>query len=940
MAGASLVGSDSMAKERGKPSVSSQAAKPARTAPPRRRRASAAAGTLVRRHRRDIGGLAAVVLGLLVAGSVWVPAAGPLGAGIDWVLAACVGLVRAALPVGLAALGVAALMGGRRGASEPEYSDGRVPAGSGGSTRSRGGATVDADPGTHEAAAAAAEPKAPDSMARAISGGVLLLVSVSGLLHLGRGRPGIGDPIDELGAAGGALGVAAGGFLHAWTDVWGSTLLLAFIGLVGVIVATRLTVRSVAGALMAVLRPAGRGIGRGIWKLIVKLFSDIKEVPESPSQAPGPPSAHPSEPASLPGAAHPGTAHNGAARSEAAHLGTAGNGAAAHGEPAAPRRPTAPTTPEPAVKAPPNALAISESGAPASRRTVSEPGSRTDSESRWALPSATLLSGAPWRDVDQAEAAERGRLLQATLHRFGVPTHLLDPVVGPTVTRFVLELGEGVKVAKLESLRKDIAYAMASPDVRILAPIPGRRAIGVEVPNLDRQIVRLGDVLRSPEADEARHPLQVAVGRDINGHSVMMDLATTPHLLIAGATGAGKSSCLNSLITSVLMRSRPEKVKMILVDPKRVEMGQYDGVPHLLTAPVTDPRKAANALAWAVREMDRRYDLLHERGCRDIAGYNAAVDSDQTESHPARSSATEHRRRAAAGDQAESHPAAGGPGREPSKHRRMPLILVVVDELADLMMVAARDVEESIVRLAQMARAVGIHLVIATQRPSVNVITGVIKANIPARMAFAVSSLTDSRVILDQAGAERLVGRGDLLLLDPSSSVPQRIQGCWVTEAEVREVVKHWVSQKREVPDDPMVVDDDSASDTGPGAGAGAGASPAPGISPAPAVSPTSAPVPAELDLGGAPAMLSSITDAPPPADDGGDALLDAAMALVVETQLGSTSMLQRRLRVGFARAGRIMDLLEQRGVVGPSTGSKAREVLVSPDEFEQRRAG
>ena len=492
--------------------------------------------------------------------------------------------------------------------------------------------------------------------------------------------------------------------------------------------------------------------------------------------------------------------------------------------------------------------------------------------------------------------AERGQLLQATLARFDAPTILLEPVVGPTVTRFVLELDEGVRVSKLESLRKDIALAMASPDVRILSPIPGRRAIGVEVPNLDRQIVRLGDVLRSREAAGADHPLEVAIGRDINGHAIMMNLATTPHLLIAGATGAGKSSCLNSLITSVLTRSTPEDVRMILVDPKRVEMGQYDRVPHLLTAPVTDPRKAANALSWAVREMERRYDLLHETSFRDIAGYNAAVDADTLE------------------------PPAGARDAdgEPLRYQRLPFVLVVVDELADLMMVAARDVEESIARIAQMARAVGIHLVIATQRPSVNIITGVIKANIPARLAFAVSSLTDSRVILDQPGAERLVGQGDMLYLGPSSSTPHRIQGCWVTEDEVRSVVSHWVGQAPDSDDDPSVTAEGLT-----------GGEPGVGVD-----QERAAP-----DLGGAPIMPTSITDAPPPPEsDDGDELLEAAMALVVETQLGSTSMLQRRLRVGFARAGRIMDLLEQRGVVGPSTGSKAREVLITAEELESRQ--
>jgi S-DNA-T family DNA segregation ATPase FtsK/SpoIIIE len=370
-----------------------------------------------------------------------------------------------------------------------------------------------------------------------------------------------------------------------------------------------------------------------------------------------------------------------------------------------------------------------------------------------------------------------------------------------------------------------------------------------------------------------------------------------PHVLIAGATGAGKSSCLNSLLTSILMRSTPDQVRLILVDPKRVEMGQYDKAPHLLTAPVTDPRKAANALAWAVREMERRYDVLHKVGFRDITGYNAAVDADTVE--VGLGEVDEHG--------------------EPLVYRRLPFILVVVDELADLMMVAARDVEDSIARIAQMARAVGIHLVIATQRPSVNVITGVIKANVPARLAFAVSSLTDSRVILDQPGAERLVGKGDLLMLGPSSSAPHRVQGCWVEESEVRSIVKHWKDQAPEFAPDQTVSTEKDSNDAHPG-----GAAPAlPAINPGGVTD--SAP---SMDL---------ITDVAASADDDGDELLVQAMELVVQTQLGSTSMLQRKLRVGFARAGRIMDLMEERGVVGPSTGSKARDVLISPEELAAR---
>ena len=453
-------------------------------------------------------------------------------------------------------------------------------------------------------------------------------------------------------------------------------------------------------------------------------------------------------------------------------------------------------------------------------------------------------------------------------------------VVGPTVTRYELELGEGVKVSRVTSLNKDIAYAMASADVRILAPIPGRQAIGIEVPNNERQIVALGDVLSSVEAKRATHPLDVGVGRDINGKSIVMNLSKMPHILIAGATGAGKSSCINSIVTSALMRSTPETLRMILIDPKRVEMSQYERVPHLLTQPVVDPKKAANALQWACREMDRRYELLAEVKFRDITGYNAAYDKGTIQAPPS----------------------AINPDGSPKTYSRLPFILVVVDELSDLMMVAPRDVEDSICRIAQKARAVGIHLVVATQRPSTNVITGVIKANIPARIAFAVSSLTDSRVILDQGGAERLVGQGDMLLLDPKSSSPHRIQGAWVSEDEVKRVVGVWKKQSEQLKDG-AVLD---------------------GIT----TEPTITDAPSNTSGDSIPGGTSGDSD--------DDELLLKAIDLVVESQLGSTSMLQRKLRVGFARAGRIMDLLEERGIVGPSEGSKPREVLITADELTQ----
>jgi len=484
--------------------------------------------------------------------------------------------------------------------------------------------------------------------------------------------------------------------------------------------------------------------------------------------------------------------------------------------------------------------------------------------SNWKLPPLSLLKKGKAQKVDQKLVEDTGRALVMALASHGVETTLVGMTVGPTVTRYELQLAEGVKVSRVTNLHKDIAYAMASADVRILAPIPGRSAIGVEVPNKQREVVWIGDILAAPEAHNATHPLEVALGRDIAGRPVMANLAEMPHVLIAGATGAGKSSCINSLITSVLARSTPDQVRMILVDPKRVELGQYNGLPHLLTQVVVNPKKAANALQWAVHEMERRYDLLAEVGARDITGYNAAYDRGELKPEP--------------GSEVE--------------YQRLPFILVVVDELNDLMMVAARDVEESICRIAQMARAVGIHLVIATQRPSVDVITGVIKANIPSRLAFAVSSLADSRVILDQQGAERLIGQGDMLLALASTNVPRRVQGAWVSEEEVRKVAAHWKRQAQ-----PQYIEGVEGDDDARGGGSGK------------------------------------------VYDDDDDDLLEQAMELVVRSQLGSTSMLQRKLRVGFARAGRLMDLLERRGIVGPSEGSKARAVLMTPEELDDARA-
>lgn len=483
----------------------------------------------------------------------------------------------------------------------------------------------------------------------------------------------------------------------------------------------------------------------------------------------------------------------------------------------------------------------------------------------WKLPPKNILERSSAHSVDKELIKHGGKVLEATLHEFGVDARVIGYTAGPTVTRYEIELGAGVKVNKITSLNNDIAYAMASADVRILAPIPGRSAIGVEVPNKDRQLVTLGDILAAPESTKDKHPLAVGLGRDISGKSLMLNLAKMPHLLIAGATGAGKSSCINSIITSILMRTTPEQVRLILIDPKRVELGMYNDLPHLLTQVVTNPKKAANALEWAVREMEMRYEMCAEIGVRDITSYNESFDQGvlPTKENP--------------------DPITG------KGYDRLPFIVVVVDELNDLMMVAARDVEASVTRIAQMARAVGIHLIIATQRPSVDVITGVIKANVPSRLAFAVSSLQDSRVILDQPGAEKLVGQGDMLLVTASSSKASRIQGSWVSEDCVRKVAAFWRRQTTELDYVGGIVDEGKSG--GPGGGSSH--------------------------------------------DDDDDDLLGEAIELVVRAGQGSTSMLQRKLRIGFSRAGRLMDILERRGVVGPSEGSKARVVMMTVEELE-----
>ncbi|HZQ85554.1 MAG TPA: DNA translocase FtsK 4TM domain-containing protein, partial [Acidimicrobiales bacterium] len=522
---------------------------------------------------------------------------------------------------------------------------------------------------------------------RVVIGCAFLLVSSAGLLDLTDRKGGglgtaIGEPLRHLLASGGAAVVLATAFL------------------IGVLVLTRMSLGNAVDAVADGTKAAGRATKRAVVSL--GTLGERDELDEATAR-------HPS-----------------------AHLPPYDMAADADEED---EEPDAEVDEEP--PAPVADIHVPTAPVPVGQQMEIDlgPGAR---KGPWRLPPVQLLKRSKALEVDRRLVEAGGRTLEDALAAHGVETRLVGMTVGPTVTRYELELGPGVKVAKVTNLHKDIAYAMASPDVRILAPIPGRSAIGVEVPNRQRQLVSLADILVSEEAKRAVHPLEVGLGRDISGRSVMANLADMPHILIAGATGAGKSSCINSLISSILVRSTPDQVRMILVDPKRVELGAYNGLPHLLTQVVVNPKKAANALAWAVHEMERRYDLLAEVGVRDITGYNAAFDRGDLKPDP-------------------------GSDRE---YQRLPFILVVVDELNDLMMVAARDVEESICRIAQMARAVGIHLVIATQRPSVDVITGVIKANIPSRLAFAVSSLADSRVILDQPGAERLIGKGDMLLLN------------------------------------------------------------------------------------------------------------------------------------------------------------------------------
>ena len=628
--------------------------------------------------------------------------------------------------------------------------------------------------------------------ARLTIGLITLFVGSMAMFHLMTGALSLADNVDQVVERGGAVGSLVAFPLRRLIGFWGTFVVLAAVIALGALLVTKATLRDVWLTVRSSFSTARRTLVAARPRTVAP---EVVGPMPAPQQSTAPKKQSPPNP----------EADKSAPRQRK------------------PKKQATPTPPRPGsgYRLPPLELLGTSEGAGHNRRVL------------------------------EATAAE----LEQALHQHGVDARLTRIVPGPTVTRYEIELAPGVKVSRVTGLSHDIAYALASPDVRILAPIPGKSAIGIEVPNRRRELVTLGDILGSAEAQANPDPLQVGLGKDISGAPRMLKIDELPHVIIAGATGAGKSSCINALVSSILMRATPDQVRLILVDPKRVELGQYNGVPHLLTRVITNPKKAADALQWAVAEMDRRYELLADAGVRDVISYREKWEAGMLDEEG---------------------------------FDRFPFIVIVVDELNDLMMVAGRAVEESVVRIAQMARAVGIHLVLATQRPSVNVITGVIKANVPSRLAFSVTSQTDSRVILDSVGAEKLVGLGDMLVVTARDPKPERIQGAFISENEIHGVVD-WVREQEKA----QYRDEEVFE-----------------------VAQQQAEVDEEFE--------------------GEDAeIMRQAIELVVRSQLGSTSMLQRKLRIGFARAGRVMDILERRGIVGPSEGSKARSVLITEEELD-----
>jgi len=762
------------------------------------RRLGSSARDLDPAHRRDGLGLALIGTALVVAAREWWALPGPAGDLIHAVAAGTLGRVALVLPLALVVLAVLLMR----------------------------------------------HPDRIDTVNRVALGLLAVTVAVTGLVHLWAHIPTPPDGAGAMRGGGGLLGFLVSSPLASAVTPWVTAPLLLLLAFFGLLVIAATPVHAIPSRIAAVRdrltgrlplpddeadgepveAPPGRRRGRG--------RHGHEDGPRAGDEAFE--TALLSE-LSRPSGLRPGERRPIPPDDDDVPALAGATGPAVH----APRAGRAPLEAPPTTQLPPRVEQLALAG-----------------DVTYTLPPSDLLAqGSPHK----ARSAANDRVVEAltmVLDQFEIDAQVTGFTRGPTVTRYEVELGPAVKVERVTQLSKNIAYAVASADVRILSPIPGKSAIGIEIPNADRETVSLGDVLRSQAARRVEHPMVMGVGKDVEGGYVTANLSKMPHLLVAGATGAGKSSFINSMITSILMRSTPDEVRMVLVDPKRVELTAYEGIPHLITPIITNPKRAAEALGWVVKEMDARYDDLAAFGYKHVDDFNAAVRKGSVKPPP--------------GSERVLHP--------------YPYLLVIVDELADLMMIAPRDVEDAIVRITQLARAAGIHLVLATQRPSVDVVTGLIKANVPSRIAFATSSITDSRVVLDQPGAEKLIGQGDALFLPMGTSKPIRVQGAWVTESETAKVVGHVRGQLqptyREDVTAPVTrrqVDDDIGDD---------------------------------LDL-----------------------LLQAA-ELVVSTQFGSTSMLQRKLRVGFAKAGRLMDLLESRGVVGPSEGSKAREVLIKPDDL------
>ena len=753
-------------------------------------------------HRRDGAAFFLLGLAVVVAAWEWFSLSGKAGTGIHWAVAGALGLLGKAVPVAFA-LAAVRLM------------------------------------------------RHPDKVAdngRIVVGVTAVVVAVAGLVHLRAGRPGM-DDWPTIRRAGGIVGWAAGTPLATLVSGVVTAILLSLLAVFGLLVTTKTPVNQIWPRLRALFAPAPDDAAA----------DDADDKADDDASTDAAPTRRGRFGRRKKATETPTTRldrYDGDEAFTKAHVVEPGDAGPEGPDPSSVPTQVLDDPDEPHVDVPTKALTKHPLVAPENRPVPPGEQQTLGGDVLYLLPSEDALAkGAPHK-VRSAANDRVVESLTSVLEQFEIDAKVTGFTRGPTVTRYEVELGQAVKVERVTALSRNIAYAVASADVRILSPIPGKSAIGIEIPNTDRETVSLGDVLRSAAARRSDHPLIVGVGKDVEGGYVVANLAKMPHLLVAGATGSGKSSFVNSMIVSILMRSTPDQVRMILVDPKRVELTVYEGIPHLITPIITNPKKAAEALDWVVKEMEARYDDLATFGFKHIDDFNAAVRAGKVKPLP---------------------------GSE-RKIAAYPYLLVIVDELADLMMVAPREVEESIQRITQLARAAGIHLVLATQRPSVDVVTGLIKANVPSRLAFATSSLTDSRVVLDQPGAEKLIGQGDALFLPMGAAKPMRTQGAWVGESEIHAVVEHVKTQAK------------------------------PEYRPDVAVAPAKKQV--DEDIG-----------------DDLDLLLQAA-ELVVTTQFGSTSMLQRKLRVGFAKAGRLMDLLESRQIVGPSEGSKARDVLVRPDDL------